>query len=718
MNFFTKAIEALRGTGLAKRAGEVVAASFIATDVEQRKAAEAALLESEARFRELADAMPQIVWTTGPDGVIDYVNRRWEEISGSRIIGNDAWKPVVHPDDWPPAATLWAESLQSGAPFEMNLRLLDQRSGGYRWHLMRTLPVRHDDGPILRWYGTATDVHEQKRSGDAAMFLAEASAALASLVDYESTLQKLVSMAVPRFADWAAADVEDKARGRRRIAVAHEDPEKVHLVKELLRRYPKSFKERGGASAVFRTGEPQLVEKVNETMLRTAAEDEEHLRLIRALGLRSYMAVPLTLGGETFAVLTFATSESGRIFSRAELSVAEDLARRASVSIENARLYQALRDEDRRKTEFIAVLAHELRNPLAPLRSGLEVMRTSGGDHQSVEHVRLIMERQVEHLVRLVDDLLDVSRISSGAIELRRERVTMAAVVEEAIETCEPILKAQGDELTVTLPDRQIYLDGDRTRLAQALCNLVNNAVKYSEPGSRIWLQAKQEGNCAVIRVRDSGVGIPPETLSQVFDLFMQGDKSLEKLRSGLGVGLTIVRQLVEMHGGSVEAHSEGLGKGSEFVVRLPIVPPPANEAGSEQHDQSFRPAINRRVLVVDDNADAAATMEMLLAKMGNDVRTAHDGKQAIEAAAAFRPDLILMDIGMPHLNGYEACRRIREMPWGQKLTIIALTGWGHAGDKERSKLAGFDGHLVKPIGGEALEGLLANVKPESQQRV
>jgi PAS domain S-box-containing protein len=379
-----------------------------------------------------------------------------------------------------------------------------------------------------------------------------------------------------------------------------------------------------------------------------------------------------------------------------------------------ARDITARKEEDRRKNEFIALLAHELRNPLAPLRNALQVMRLAGDNRETVEQARTMMERQLQHLVRLVDDLLDVSRISQGKLQLRKERISLEAVVGNALEVCEALVKQQNHELTVTLPKEPLYVDADKTRLAQALCNLLSNAVKYSDRGSHVWLTVRREGNEAVIRVKDAGIGIQAHMLSKVFDLFTQIDRSLEKSQGGLGVGLTIVKRLVEMHGGSVEAHSEGHGMGSEFVIRLPLVLSLTQEQEGERDNQQTFRASGHRILVVDDNVDSATTLAMMLKIMGHEVRTAHDGLEGVETAAVFRPDFILLDIGMPKLNGYDACRRIREQPWGKNVGIVALTGWGQDEDKRRSQEAGFNSHLVKPVEPAALEKLLAELKSET----
>ena len=370
-----------------------------------------------------------------------------------------------------------------------------------------------------------------------------------------------------------------------------------------------------------------------------------------------------------------------------------------------ARDITARKEEDRRKTEFLALLAHELRNPLAPLRNGLQVLRLAQGDAEMTEQARNLMERQLEHMVRLIDDLLDVSRISRGKLQLRKERTTLAEAVEYALEVCGLMVKDH--QLTLELPEEPVYIDADKTRLAQAVCNLISNAAKYTDPGGRIWVTAERQGSDAVISVKDTGVGIPADMLPRVFDMFVQVDRSLEKSQGGLGVGLAIVKRLVEMHGGTVEGRSEGYGQGSEFVIRLPIVttipavPPPSTSGPAN------RPPARRRILVVDDNVDAASSLAMMLRIMGNEVRTAHDGEAGVATASEFRPDVVLLDIGMPKLNGYDAARHIREQPWGRSITLLALTGWGQEEDRRQSEAAGFDFHMVKPVEPAALLKLL-----------
>ena len=378
---------------------------------------------------------------------------------------------------------------------------------------------------------------------------------------------------------------------------------------------------------------------------------------------------------------------------------------------ERVAMEDALRDADRRKDEFIAMLAHELRNPLAPLRNGLQVMRLAAGDADAVAQARAMMDRQLGHMVRLIDDLLDVSRIGQNKIELRRAPVTLADVVSTAVETSRPLIEAAGHDLRVSIPLDHVHLDADLTRLAQVLSNLLTNSAKYTERGGRIWLTAEKSGGEVALSVRDTGIGIPAADLPRIFDLFSQVDRSIERSSGGLGIGLALVKALVEMHGGTVTAESPGPGEGSVFTVRLPVASP-APEPPPEDPTPDDRPAakVGRRILVVDDHKDSARSMARMLSLTGHEVRTAHDGVEALQAADEFRPEVVLMDVGMPRLNGYEATRRIRERPWGRSPVIIALTGWGQDGDRVLSKESGCDGHLVKPVDLNDLDKLLARL--------
>ncbi|PWB83735.1 MAG: histidine kinase, partial [Methylocystaceae bacterium] len=383
---------------------------------------------------------------------------------------------------------------------------------------------------------------------------------------------------------------------------------------------------------------------------------------------------------------------------------------------ERRHMEDALREADRRKDEFLATLAHELRNPLAPISNALHVLQQIGAPPEA-EKFLAIIQRQVTHLVRLVDDLLEVSRISRGDIELRKKRVDLAAVIGQAMETSQPLIRAGRHEASVSLGPEPLIVDGDPMRLSQVFANLVNNAAKYTQAGGRISLTAARSGDEAIVGVRDTGVGIPAEMLPRVFDLFTHIDRRSDGA-AGLGIGLALVRDLVELHGGRVEARSEGLGQGSEFIVRLPLATGLASDADVAPSDaETVRSAAtapgasSHRVLVIDDNQDVADSLAMLLETFGATVCSAYSGPAALDALASFKPDLVFLDLGMPGMDGYEVARRIRERPEGQSLLLVALTGWGQAEDRSRTRAAGFDLHLVKPADLDALQELLASIE-------
>jgi PAS domain S-box-containing protein len=372
-------------------------------------------------------------------------------------------------------------------------------------------------------------------------------------------------------------------------------------------------------------------------------------------------------------------------------------------------------EADRRKNEFLAMLAHELRNPLAPLSNAVQaIRRREPGDEHTVGVATEILDRQIQQMSRLVNDLLDASRISRGKIELRRARVALQPIIEEAIDTVRPLVARFEHTLTTTLPPEALYVDGDAGRLSQVIGNLLANASKFTDKGGRIWLSVEREGDEVVIRVRDNGIGIAPEHVQALFNMFVQVDTAIERSRDGLGIGLTLVKTLVELHGGTVQAHSAGLGCGSEFTVRLAALPAAAESEEIARHAPAVGDSIARCVLVVDDNVDAAESLAMLLAFEGHETHKAHDGADAVTTAERVRPDIVLMDIGLPMLNGYEACRRIRNHAWGAPIIMVAITGWGQEEDREQSNAAGFDFHLVKPVDHDELLRVVGSARPRA----
>jgi signal transduction histidine kinase/DNA-binding response OmpR family regulator len=451
---------------------------------------------------------------------------------------------------------------------------------------------------------------------------------------------------------------------------------------------------------------------------RHGREAPHHGMPLGHLPVRSYLAVPVVSGGGQVLGGLFLGHPKPGLFNARHEDLVVGVAAQAAMAIDNSRLYAQLRESaqrlaeaDRRKDEFLATLAHELRNPLAPLRNSLEILNRDALPDDMKQRARSIMSRQVAQMGRLIDELIDISRITSGKIDLTREAVDLAAVVEAAIEIARPVIDERGQRLSVTLPPEPVTLDIDRTRMAQVLSNLLNNAARYSEPNAAIRLQASLDGGGLRVAVEDEGQGLAPDMLPRVFEMFMQVPRGGQP-QAGLGVGLTLARRLVELHGGTLVAHSAGLGRGSQFVLQLPPdcvrIEPPAVAADGQS---AAEPAVAaRRVLVVDDNIDAAESLAALLEHDGHEVHVAHDGEQALQAVQRLQPRVVLLDIGLPRLDGYEVARRIRLLPGGEAIGLVATTGWGQQKDRERSHGAGFDHHLVKPVDPDAIRRLIGQL--------
>jgi PAS domain S-box-containing protein len=649
-----------------------------------RQQTERELAAERERLRITLASIGDAVISTDAEGRVTYLNGVAETLTGwtqAEAVGrslSDVFH-VVHEHTRQPAENPALQALREGTVVGLaNHSVLIARDGSER-------PIDDSAAPMLNESGTAVgavlvfrDVTERRRAE-------EVQARLAAIV--ESSQDAIVSKTLDGvIRTWNA--------GAERL-FGHRAEEAV------------------GRSITLIIPPDRLDEE--KVILARLARGEriEHYETIRVARDGRRLDISLTISPIRDA--------EGRVIGASK--IARDITERKAAEAALRAALEALREADRRKDEFIALLAHELRNPLAPLRNGLEVMRLASGDAQAVAKSRDIMDRQLSHMVRLIDDLLDVSRISRNKMELRRSRVLLADVVSSAVETARPALEAAGHELTVSLPPEPIHLDADLTRLAQVFGNLLNNSAKYTERGGHVWLTATREGGQVSVAVRDTGIGIPAFALPKIFDMFSQVDRSIERSTGGLGIGLALVKGLVEMHGGTVEAASPGQGKGSTFNVRLPVLKDRAEPpAGTPAEEGPSSAGSKSRILVVDDNRDSATSMAMMLRLLGNEVRTAHDGIAAVEIAERFRPQVILMDIGMPKLNGYEATQRIREQPWGRDMAIIALTGWGQEVDRARSMEAGCNSHLVKPVDLSDLEKLLielqsSNASMEPQRR-
>ncbi|HSF39331.1 MAG TPA: ATP-binding protein, partial [Thermoanaerobaculia bacterium] len=527
---------------------------------------------------------------------------------------------------------------------------------------------------------------------------------LASSLDEREVLASVARLSVPRIADWCGVYLLEEDGSILRVALVHHDPSRIEILNEGIPVDPELLHM---APRVIRTGQPELVTEIDDAFLREISFDEQSFERCRELGLTSTMSVPLVARGRMLGAVTLSTDRSGRCYGPEDLEIALDFARNVALVLDNSRLYHEILETDRRKDEFLAMLAHELRNPLSPILNALEILRLRGEDPAARERALILARRQARHMARLVDDLLDVSRITRGKIELRKERVELGALVAHAIESSRSLLEIRGHELAVSLPDEPVWMEADPARMEQVLANLLNNAAKYTDPGGKVWvLVERPESSEAVIRVKDTGAGIPRDMLGKVFDLFSQVDRSLDRSQGGLGIGLTLVRSLVSLHGGSVRAVSEGPGQGSELVVRLPVLP-----ASSEEREKAPARANGdrrRRILVVEDNVDSAAALFELLRLWGHEVRVALDGPAAVEVTARDPQEIVLLDIGLPGMDGYRVAETMRTQKGMEKARIAALTGYGQETDQQRARDAGIDRHFTKPLDVAVLREFLA----------
>jgi len=535
-------------------------------------------------------------------------------------------------------------------------------------------------------------------------FLAEASGRLASSLDLEATLRELSRLVVPRFADVCLVSLPsgEGQSERHEMAWATVDSEHPLLNGSILEIDDAQL--RDAIARVRTSGKAEAIER------DSVGPKASQIALPRGLTAHALLLAPLVVRGRALGVLTLGLESPSRHFDTDTLAMVAELATRAATAVDNALLFRKIQDEDQRKNEFLAMLAHELRNPLAPISNAVHIMRVSGDDPGKVVWARDLIARQLKQLVRLVDDLLDVSRITRGKIELKIGAVDVQQVMSAAIETSKPNIDGHRHALSVQMPSEPLHVRGDFVRVSQILSNLINNAAKYTPRGGRVSLSAAREDDFVAFRVRDSGVGIPPEYLATIFDPFTQVDRTLARSHGGLGIGLTLVRRLVEMQHGTVVAKSEGRNRGSEFTVRLPSAVGAAadQEAGVAREIPS--PA-GLRVLVVDDNRDVADSTASVMRMNGCDVHVAYDGKAAIESVQRLKPDAVLLDIGLPTFDGYLVAEHIRAQPGNGRTMIVAVSGYGQEQDRARSKSVGFDYHVVKPIDPTVLANLIGSLR-------
>jgi PAS domain S-box-containing protein len=849
---------------------------------------------SEAHYRFLAESIPAIVWTTLADGRVDYVNRKWVDYTGlsaEQSLGW-GWMAAVHPDDLTAHRERWERACHDGTPMDSEVRYRRSSDGTYRWHLVRAMPLRNKLDQVVKWFGTGTEIEEQKRTSDALTFMADASAVLASSLNYEETLGSVARLAVPKIADWCFVDVVGPDGVLRRVAVAHREPAKVAQARDLAQRFPIAPDNPVGSAHVLRTAQSELYERFTDAVIERGTHHPEHAEVTRSWALRSLMVVPMIARGRVLGAITFATAETERWYGPADLALGEDLARRVAAAVDNARLYReaqaafqaqdqavALLDtllekapiglaffdtnlryvrinetlaqinglraadhigrttaellpdlgarvteqrqqvlltgeamlnvemtagtraspaNDRRflvshypvrsstgemlgigsvvveitsirraeehlqrakaeaeqarevaesqkraaeaanhaKDQFLAVLSHELRTPLSPVLSTVQAMENDPSLPEGVRESIDMIRRNVELEARLIDDLLDLTRISKGKLELHLQTVDAHETLTTALDICRSDILDKGLRLEARLDAAHFHVRADSARLHQVYWNLIKNAVKFTPEGGTIYVTTRNEepgdrsqesgvrgqageGNgdlltpdprpltpdsWLVVEVRDTGIGIEPHVLPRIFDAFEQGERSITRKFGGLGLGLAISKALIDMQGGHLGADSAGPGQGAAFSVRMDAVPAPAARDGKGSPVQGGAARSDIRILLVDDHLDTALAMRKLLERLGYRISIANTLAEAIASYQSDPVDLVISDIGLPDGSGLELIRQLKAM---RPVAGIALSGFGMEDDVRKSKEAGFYEHLTKPVNFQRLHAVI-----------
>jgi PAS domain S-box-containing protein len=666
-----------------------------------------ALQATEARWRSLADAIPQIVWTADAKGAVDYANQRWLEYVGITIAEArlQGWPNTVHPDDVDAVLGRWKEATRNGAPYEVESRLKRGADGAFHWFLSRGHPVRDESGQVVKWFGTSTDIDDQKRATERARFLAEASRELASSLDYEATLQSVTRAAIPHFADWASVNLLSDNGQIQQVAVAHSDPRKVQLAHELARKYPVNPNDPVGVPNVLRTGKAELLPQIPDELLVRLIPDQELLRVIRELHLRSSLVAPIIARGKTLGAISFIMAESNRRHTEDDLALAEELGRRAGGALDNARLYRDLQAASRLKDEFVSTVSHELRTPLTAILGWTHILGSSPPSQEKLARGVSVIERNAKAQAQLIDDLLDLSRVVTGKMRLAVREMSAIEVVAAALETVRPSAEAKSIRLQSVLDPDAGPLLGDPDRLQQIVWNLLSNAVKFTPKGGRVQVRLLRVQSQVEIEVVDTGEGIAKEFLPHVFERFVQADSSVSRAHGGLGLGLAIAKHLTELHGGTLEASSPGLGQGATFSVKIPLSAMRAASAGDGHPAVSGRTAPPRSpenalrgaaVLVVEDAQDARELLVEVLREAGAQVKAVSNVPEALAVLSNSVLDLLVSDIGMPGADGYSLIREVRKHH--AALPAVALTAYARGEDRAKAITEGFDVHLPKPV--------------------
>jgi PAS domain S-box-containing protein len=725
-------------TRISYRDGEPVAVEGIARDVTQRKRAEAELERSKKQLEIILQGVAESITAQDAEGRLVYAND-----TAARSLGFSSAEELLAV---PPREIVKQFEIfdEAGAPFPQELlpgriALREGRSaaavvryrfrgtGEERWSSVKSTPVFEEDGRVRFAISIFQDITEQRRADESQRLLAEAGGVIASSLDYETTLASVARMAVPVLADWCSVDVLEEDGALKRLAVTHVDPKKVEWAYELQERYPPDMNAAQGVPQVLRTGKSELYPLITDEMLVAGAIDEEHLKIMREIGFTSAIIAPLVAQGRTLGVITFISAESGRRYGREELALAENLAHRAGIAVDNARLYRKAQEANRLKDEFLATVSHELRTPLTAILGWASMLRKTEFDRRTAQNALETIERNARAQNQIIEDLLDVSRIVTGKLRLDVRQLEPLSFIEAAVESVRPAADAKGVRLSKVLDTGATVISGDPARLQQVVWNLLSNAIKFTPRGGRVELRFGRVESHAEIVVSDTGAGISAEFLPYVFDRFRQADSSTTRRHGGLGLGLAIVRHLIELHGGTVRAESEGEGRGSTFTVMLPLAPvfrktddegragaASARERGAASASSDDCPEELRglKILVVDDEEDTRDLLSMALGACGAEVMTAASAREALELAARSKPDVLISDIGMPDEDGFDLIRRVRELPAesGGGVPAVALTAYARAEDRLRVLRSGYQMHIPKPVEMAELLAVIASL--------
>ncbi len=752
---------------LADRSGAVVGTSTIARDLTDRLRIEGEVAELRQRLLGLAAASASILGSLEVDAVIDATIRlsqdvfaadgcalwrsedggQWKIVGSfgvsdtftGRIISTNGDRPA--PDELQFTEPLLFEDV-AAAPMIAQLRrayldegiasmivfplgILGHRSGTMVFYFRRRRAFSALDVQVGTAFSTvaasalsSAELFEEQRSAREAAdyarrqaaFLAEAGTVLSASLDYEQTLRAVASLAVPTFADWCAVDILGERGAIQRLAVAHVDPAKIEYARTLEQRYPADPNAPGGVHEVLRTGQPAMLARITAEFVDAVARDDEHRGILRALGLTSYICVPLLAHNRAFGAITFVTAESGREYSETDLRFAREIAARASLAVENARSYARANDANRLKDEFLATLSHELRTPLNAVLGYARMLRQGAVSADKAPAALEVVERNATALKQIIEDVLDVSRIISGRLRLNVETLDLPAILRDACAAVMPAADAKGIRVESLIEPLAATVSGDPDRLQQIVWNLLSNAIKFTGRGGKVQLRLARVNSHVEIIVSDTGQGIAADFLPFVFDRFRQADATFTREHGGLGLGLAIARQLAELHGGTVHASSDGPGQGSTFTVALPlmIVTRAVEGAPPQVHPTADRelPALDDAprlddisVLAVDDEPDSLNLLRSVLESVGAAVTTVNSGEAALAALAATRPDVLIADIGMPKMDGLQLIRAVRQLEEpARSLPAAALTAYARSQDRITSLASGFHMHLAKPI--------------------